>query len=829
MKGKIIDYKAKFQTGRVRGADGAVYILNKKTRGQFTEAKAGQPVEFTADGDRVDTLTLLEMVEPPPPPASKPAPEAEPAPIPAAASTPRPATSSARPPTRQGAAAQARPPASSGGGYRFLNPYNFVRLIQTDRQKLGTHLLGSVPPPPHDRYTGLSGRITVKLEAVSPLFVSDSHAAHEETTIEGKKHTTYRFFEYDGKPSIPASSLRGMLRSMYEMLTNSCMAVLSDKTLSYHYPSRQATWLTPARVEVQNQGAEDIFSLRLLTGTSNLETRQAQGFPRGNQRAAWLYSFWPLKPSKTLRGIYDPRATPQARTVAEAFRQKRRRGQTIRNLFQHGEECFALIEEVQHGIPNVKFWDVVELSRDENALKKKINPGKTQRVVRGWVCLNNQNIEAKHSERFFFSDVGTHPWPDRIALPPKARKAYETLIQDYQERHKDAVEKLAKPNLPHGEDDAAFSRFIVDKTARKLKDGDLVYVMLAGNEKDPKVEFIAPVLIPRLAYEHSIASLLQKHQKPCTDLQALCPACRVFGWVNQKNADSAGTDEQAYAGRVRLTHARVDGKYETLDTIPLSILSGPKPTTNMFYLLDAQGKPSSTVNYDTYQAHLRGRKMYRHFGNWADLTEQEKHMLESEFRSLGDAKSDQNRSVQGALKPGAQFSFDLEFENLAELELGALLYALQLEEGMVHRLGYAKPLGFGSVRLTVQETRVVDWSARLDSVGVKDGWMDLSEFTGKSAAELAANFRQTMEACYPAEFPLVWEDLRALLGSTPGKPVHYPRPEKDRSSDGKQFEWFMGNTKRAQGGNLPPPKPLPLPPDDQEGLPLIDKRGDPVD
>ncbi len=65
------------------------------------------------------------------------------------------------------------------------------------------------------------------------------------------------------------------------------------------------------------------------------------------------------------------------------------------------------------------------------------------------------------------------------------------------------------------------------------------------------------------------------------------------------------------------------------------------------------------------------------------------------------------------MKSGAAFTFRVQFENLAPLELGALLYAVELEDQMVHRLGYAKPLGFGSVKVTVETVEIVNWKKRI--------------------------------------------------------------------------------------------------------------------
>ena len=114
-------------------------------------------------------------------------------------------------------------PASSQRGYRFLNPYNFVRTLEV-RHPHAAPLLGRCAPPPHDRYAGLTGRIRCCLTATTPIFVSDSEGIKEET-VNSKVHRHYRFFrDPNGNVAIPGTSLRGAVRSIFEAVTNSCFA-----------------------------------------------------------------------------------------------------------------------------------------------------------------------------------------------------------------------------------------------------------------------------------------------------------------------------------------------------------------------------------------------------------------------------------------------------------------------------------------------------------------------------------------------------------------------------------------------------------------------------
>jgi len=685
----------------------------------------------------------------------------------------------------------------------FLNPYNFVRYLDKARPY---GILGYCPPPPHDRYLPLTGCITCEVEAVTPLFISDSHAINENGN-----HRFYRFFQLDGQPALPASSLRGMIRSVFEAATNSCFEILDKYPLSYHLKSRRAPWLVPARVEQDSDG----WCLRLLTGTTPLQIEsQIKKNPEGPQYAAWMAFYWPLKPSKTLREI-DPKLKGGRRLSQE---QRTRRRHFINRTkssvnpdgLTHGDECYAQLRLFLHPHPKIQFWDVVQIRRKREDLPDtKEDSG---RIEKGWLCITNQNIEPKHSERFFFRDSQNKTGPEKINLPyDDVIKNYECLIRDYQKRHRGVVQTRKRDGTPLNmpiNKTPAISRFVYQNHERELRGGELVYAMLDGTFETPKVKFIVPVSVPRVSYEHGIGDLLPKtlHLHRCVKYKELCPACRVFGWVHEDPTHS--TNRTAYASRVRISHGKLSDETipETLDDITLAILSSPKPTTTLFYLLDAEGNPAD-IDYDHEDAKLRGRKFYRHQGKWID----EKEYLRS-------TKDSQNRTVRDALKPGAKFAFTLNFENLAEEELGALLWTLELEEGMFHRLGFAKPLGFGSVKITVKSVKVLNLQNRYTSFR-EDGWESVNGYH-----KWVDIFKKGMSEAYGYlsfdEMPNI-QDLHCLLGEPDVEHIHYPRTNQDPEERGENFKWFVGNKRRR------PPIPLPLTEADI-GLPIMDEWGNEV-
>lgn len=693
-------------------------------------------------------------------------------------------------------------------GYRFLNPYNFVRPLDKPRRE--NHVLGDCTPPPHDRYVDglLTGRITCTVTAKTPLFISDSHAVE----VSPNQHKTFRFFECEGKPAIPASSLRGMIRSMFEAITNSCFTVLSDKKLSKHVASGNANRLVPARVEKVNGE----FMLRLLPGTNQANPA---GLPRGApQYAAWIKLYSPM------RGNLTAMANPDSPYAERSML-------SLPSGMRHGSPCAVIVDRMNHPPRRTRsgrmfgqfsFWNVVHIAASRGALPRS-QPG--QKVVDGWLCVTNQNIENKHDERVFFADGNARLLP----LDESVVEDYEDLIEDYQDRHRDDIEKRRKRGQPISEPipgsrkDAGLSRFIVDQQERYMRDGALVYAMLTGTSESLSVGFIAPVSIPRVGYGQSIGDRLdpgvpsmRSYLHKCRCYDQLCPACRLFGWVygtgDPKEPKLEANERSAYAGRIRLTHATpVDGKVQQRrQPSILSILSTPKPTTTQFYLLK-NNKPDGYVDYDDPGARLRGRKFYRHHGD-----EPSKHRNGYEYERVGGTSDDQNRTVHGVVEKGSLFEFELEFENLHSLELGALLWALELEPRMNHRLGYGKPLGLGSVKLDVTGVELLEPQTRYSDLS-SAGWkhpIDKGAFL-KVYTDL---FNEAMCIQYGAAFKDLLKELKALLSDPCLDAIHYPRQDPEPTEEGENFKWFVGNKRRDE------PIPLDLSADDA-GLLLMDERG----
>ncbi len=646
-----------------------------------------------------------------------------------------------------------RQPTEDRERYRFLNPYNFVRYLPEPTILPGdpdVQLLGRCSPPPHDRYVGLTGRITCTLEAITPLFISDSHdiKVTKVRLADGREveHKSYRFFQYEGKDAIPATSLRGMIRSLFEAVTNSPFTVFNgDERLEYRIDPAEARRFKPGIV---------------------------QSLPSGDQRGVIA-----LCEEAKIGAYYND---PAANILDDSWR--------------CGEEAWAIVGRTKNNVPKVE-----TIARTHGALASDGRP-----VRHGWVKVTGPTIDTKRNESFFYHKED----------PAKAQKV-----------HFDADREADFNAVLHAQLHERKEDFHSQVQSERLAPGNLVYVELE-KENETQVRNIALARVARLRHRCSIGDLLPDHLKPSEQYEKLDIASRVFGWVKATPTEDRKT-RVAYAGRVRFSHAELiedKGVYD--EEMPLAILGAPKPTTTLFYLRRKEGewseqerkKPgaANTIGYDGPNE-LRGRKFYRHHGEALNRLEYER----AERR-----RDHQNRSVRGVRAPGNMFQFTIQFHNLAPVELGALLWTLGLseEEGCFLGLGYAKPLGFGSVKLSVEQVELLDLSSRYNSLSVS-GWRSA---TLTERSNCLARFETAMQRCYGKplrELPNIADLLALLTAPKHDQPlhIHYPRTNLKPDPEGKNFEWFVANkAKSTKPEKAGPNLPLDLP-GNERGLPLLQK------
>lgn len=740
-------------------------------------------------------------------------------------------------------AQSAQPARVEGSPGEFHNPYNFIPAPPRPTDAAD---LGDAEPVGHDRYHDdrWSGRIEVQLTTATPLLIPDAARAREHEN--GHKTVPVRV-DQAGRPYLPPTSVKGLLRAAFEAATNSRFGVFTghDVPLAFRMDASEGLGLVPARIVPDGDG----LAIELLPGAVDLPTGGASGV----LPAAWLP-----------RAGRRPGAPPPVKYANGT-------------LPQHGDEVDAWLELFQHQrwdgrrgqrVPDFRYWRVRAVVPAGTALPPVPAPsvgcapeprrshheplGQPLRPVRGgWVCVTNANINRKHDERVFFVD-GASAATRRHALTPELEAGWRHLIADYQAAHTEAEiwqrshgRERKPPEAYLGDEpgQTAWSRHVYldgqprrdngapQDDAGRLAAGALCYARLVGT----RVAALFPVCISRELHALAPSGLLDASLRPAGRREALSPAERVFGWVN---ADGHG----AYRGQLRVGPVRcvTDDAIEPFPEpgLALNILGQPKPQQARFYVArDRRGEslPAGVDKRATYTQDrgLRGRKCYPHdpgvagdaaASYWdpasAATDDPTQTAVNGRFREylrpIGrrGTRDNQNRSILGWVKSGAAFTFALDVTNLSLVELGALLWTLRPDDRFHHRLGSGKPLGFGSVQLQVTAAEMRDGRGWRDYYRSLGSTADPTTFDDLRVRAVVA-FQAAVVSAYGRgghfdDVTFIQAFLRAGHGFDDGLPMHYPRTKTEGQvgpvrpdPEGESFGWFVENERNRQRLSLP--------------------------
>jgi len=193
----------------------------------------------------------------------------------------------------------------------------------------------------------------------------------------------------------------------------------------------------------------------------------------------------------------------------------------------------------------------------------------------------------------------------------------------------------------------------------------------------------------------------------------------MFGYVEP---DEKAGRPVVCAGRVFISDATLEPGQEAIwfadEPITPKILASPKPTTFQHYLV--QTRPNDRGRLHHYASPtpgdtvIRGHKLYWHKG---DVSQDQIAEMEKV------APNDTQHTEIKPIRSGVSFSFRIHFENLTDVELGALLWLLEMAAHDNYRLklGMGKPLGLGAVKVG-GKLHLTDRPARYAHLFRDDGW-----------------------------------------------------------------------------------------------------------
>ena len=283
--------------------------------------------------------------------------------------------------------------------------------------------------------------------------------------------------------------------------------------------------------------------------------------------------------------------------------------------------------------------------------------------------------------------------------------------------------------------------------------------------RNSSLAYFSPAHTGRFSYENTVKSLLVEYA-PCDGKDGcLCPACRLFGTLQ---------GERATASRLRFTDALADSVVLSEKPVNLPELSAPKITSAEFYALPPENylQDIEIYGYDDDGVSLRGRKFYFH----------------SKPRCLPQLGE---RSVATTVaKGGSSFLFRVYFDRICDTELQQLIWTLTLGENTVnskklHKLGFGKPTGFGSVKILADRLTVRTVSGAGETLTYR--LKETKPVVPQSADALfgAKN--------YSVEDLLAIADYDFLKGQK--HPVTYPLADngKNDANSSAAHQWFIAN------------------------------------
>ena len=164
----------------------------------------------------------------------------------------------------------------------------------------------------------------------------------------------------------------------------------------------------------------------------------------------------------------------------------------------------------------------------------------------------------------------------------------------------------------------------------------------------------------------------------------------------------------------------------------------------------------------------------------------------SEYRKSVEMPKDKNGQNKFAYNSSLElmdinneFEFNVNFENLTDEELGVLIYAIELEDGLLHKIGKGKAFGFGSCKIEIKEFLLEN----------KDKYKDflIEPFEKESKKEDYIN--KAKEKRYFDENRKNIKELKAILSKTNDLDFsESPFPEDtNKKGEKNTLNWFVNN------------------------------------
>ncbi len=643
------------------------------------------------------------------------------------------------------------------------------------------------------------GKICCTLTTETPIFVGARR--YQEASEDHPARVAP--YELNGQPAIPATSLRGMISSIAEATSYSAMRVVDDRSLSRRADMFAKESLGAIGMLKKDANGEDMQLLPLTLPpmqNSKPEPTWKRVFCNSIGLLVYLDGYEPA-----------PNDHKKIRYKANSFLDRKKPLSWSANNQQYWymqlgavgwdrqdpAKVFAKFRHHNHGFllgQKASSKLIVEQPRSgytRGILRVLGIDGREKDIPTGY-NIRNEQVGKKH-EIFI-------PYPEDESKQNPLLDATVAL----KNFHRLCDERADKEGyLPFHLKGMERTR-IHDVSTIRLKEGDLVYF-------DVKEAEDGNIIVSEL----SISSLWRKAPRypdgqvatlhdflPERELapfssnrQCLSPAERMFGFVEDRprGGDDSKDAAAAYAGHVRFSHARWDGRLAEDQEGPygsevtLKILDSPKPPSPALYFRMREGNSGyiAKQKLDPIKHEIQGRKFYLHQKNagqepWRTHPQNEHKHLKQKTRIT-------------PLHDKLSLSFEVEYDNLTEFELGMLLYALSPNDGFRHKIGMGKPLGLGSVKISIDEVICHDPANQYRESGP---FGERREEKEEDWGTVRDAFRTRMMEIAPAAVQAV--ETLGDPNASGDHPVHYPQTAGISGApfEEEHYRWWVKNDDR---------------------------------
>ena len=546
-------------------------------------------------------------------------------------------------------------------------PYNFVPL---------PHQIALVDDPLNqDTYkdNGLTGYIECKITTESPTYIRgmldiEQYRWLQDNNISDhpeEKEKLAKFFSTsreacDGLPlpSIPGSSLRGMLRNLVEIVSYSQIHAVADDP--------QIWYRDLARNGAMSASYEEILGAYGARVRAGILSREGD---------RWFVEPAQLPHEADGSLCEKPYCKVHDRLIQESAEEL----PGFKSLYQPGYKLQKQPYKVRFSVRNQQVHGqneniVTQIARFEDDEQKFDHTGFL-------ICTGNMGDNGHRRYYPIVFEPALSAENEKIAIEDDAVKLYKLNLTDQ------LIADLGGNGCLH-EGNVVF--YIPPANL----EGEIIYFGHNPNFRVPlrihgqyvsPLDFIPPESIPEGKMDY-VEAIFGADLEANAEEQDLGPSGRV-SFMNADIDLDASSDNIWYRQPPRPEAPK--------------ILASPKATAYAHYLVqdrnkghDPDGNKNELANYGTHpsETEIRGHKLY-----WAKDTEPEYTADEEDLRNR-----ERTLTRVITLNKGVVFRTKIKFRNLRKEELGALLWALTLpgENGPYrHRIGMGKPLGMGVIHV----------------------------------------------------------------------------------------------------------------------------------